>query len=295
MKNYIKISVIVLAGLFMASCNQKQLEQQEQQISQLSEENEKLKEQTEEQSSSLNEFFESMAQIRENLNDIKVKQNLISEETRDKENIGEDMRAQIEQDLETISSLMDDNRKRLASLNRQVRNSDVKIEEFENIVASLSEEIEQRNMEISTLRDNMHQLNISNEALAANIEELEEDRNEKQQVIEEKTELLNTAYYVFGTKKELHDQEIIDRKGGLLGLGKTTVVQSDLPKDYFKKVDISQMEQVQVPGKIASLLSLHPAGSYLVETDEEEETSMILIEKPDEFWSNTRYLIVSIE
>ncbi len=294
MRNYIKISVFVLAGLFLVSCNQKQLDQQEQEITQLSEENEKLREQAEEQTSSLNEFFESMAQIRENLNEIKVKQNLISEETRDKDNINEDMRAQIEQDLAAISNLMDDNRKRLASLNRQVKDSNVKIEEFENIVASLSDEIEQRNMEISTLRDNMHQLNISNEALATTIEQLEEDRTEKQQVIEEKTELLNTAYYVFGTRQELRDQEIIDRKGGLLGLGRTTVVKSDLPKDHFNKLDISQIGQVYIPGENPNLLSLHPADSYVVETTE-EGSSMIFIEKPEEFWSNTRYLIVSIE
>lgn len=294
MKNYIKISVFVLAGLFMVSCNQKQVEQQEQEISHLSEENERLRVQAEEQTSSLNEFFESMAQIRENLNEIKVKQNLISEGTRDKDNIGEDMRAQIEQDLKAISNLMDDNRKKLASLNRQVKDSNVKIAEFENIVAGLSDEIEQRNIEISAMRDNIHQMIISNEALAATIEQLEEDRTEKQQVIEEKTELLNTAYYVFGTRQELRDQEIIDRKGGLLGLGRTTVVKSNLSKDHFNKLDISQIEQVYIPGKNPSLLSLHPADSYVVETNE-EGTSMIFIEKPVEFWSNTRYLIVSID
>ncbi|TVQ07746.1 MAG: hypothetical protein EA361_17730 [Bacteroidetes bacterium] len=294
MKSYIKITVFLLAGLFMVSCNQNQLEQQEQEITQLTEDNEKLRQQAEEQTSSLNEFFETMAQIRENLNEIKVRQNLISEGTRDKDNIGDDMRAQIETDLEAISNLMEDNRKRLASLNRQVKDSNVKIEEFENIVANLSVEIEQRNMELGVLRDNMNQLNISNEALASAIEQLEEDRTEKQQVIEEKTELLNTAYYVVGTRQELREQEIIDRKGGLLGLGRTTVVKSDLKKDHFSKLDISQIEQVYVAGKNPSLLSLHPENSYVVETNE-EGASMIFIENPAEFWSTTRYLIVSIE
>ncbi len=294
MKSYFKITVFVLAGLFMASCNQQQLEQQNQEITQLTEENEKLRQQAEDQTSSLNEFFETMAQIRENLNEIKVRQNLISEGTRDKDNIGEDMRAQIETDLEAISNLMEDNRRRLASLNRQVKESNVKIVEFENIVAELSVEIEQRNMELGALRDNMNQLNISNEALASTIEQLEEDRSEKQQVIEEKTELLNTAYYVIGTRQELREQEIIDRRGGLLGLGRTTVVKSNLKKDHFNKLDISQIEQVYVPGKNPNLLSLHPENSYVVETNE-EGASMIFIENPAEFWSTTRYLIVSIE
>jgi hypothetical protein len=294
MRNFVKISVFVLAGLFLASCNQNKLEYQQERITALEQENDSLRQQALEKEATVNDFFESMAQIRENLNEIKVRQNMISEETKDKENIGQDVRSQIESDLAAINDLMEDNRKRLTNLNRQLRNSNVKIEEFEGLVTTLNDEIAVRNQEITQLRDDMNNLNISNEELAATINELEMESSERLNVIEEKTSQLNTAYYVYGTSKELREQEIIDRRGGLLGLGRTTVVNDNISKDYFTRLDITDAEKVIIPGKNLDLLSLHPEGSYKVDIDD-ENISTIIIEDPDKFWSTTRYLVVSID
>ncbi len=293
MREFLKISVFVMAGFVMVSCNQKQLEMQEEQIATLEQENQMLREEAQEKEATVNEFFESLTQIRENLNEIKVRQNLISEETRDKDNIGQDVKTQIESDLAAINDLMEDNRKRLAALNRQLRNSNVKIEEFEGMVASLSSDIQTKDSEINQLREDMHNLNLSNESLAATIDELEEENTQKLNELEQKTEQLNTAYYVIGTRKELKNQDIIDRTGGLLGLGRTTVVKSNVDTASFTRVDITEMEEVNVPGKRANLLSLHPEGSYVVENS--EDSTRIIIENPAQFWSNTRYLIVSVE
>jgi cell division protein FtsB len=293
-KSIFKFSLVILAMLVMASCNQQQLESQQEEITQLTEENEMLRKNEAEKEAHLNEFFETMSLIRDNLNEIKVRQNLISEETRDRDQIGPDARQQIEDDLKLISDLMEDNRKRLATLNRQIRDSNVKIKEFETLVASLTSEIEEKNIEISQLRDSMNELNIYNAELTATIDKLEEDNIEKLQLIEEKIEQLNTAYYVFGTRKELQEQEIIDRQGGILGIGRTTVVSSDVNTEYFTRVNISQVDKVMVPASSLKLVSTHPKDSYFVESTEDEGTQ-IVIENPEKFWSNTRYLVVSID
>lgn len=292
MKNVMKYAGMILAVLLMASCNQKQLEQE---IATLQQENEELRQQAIEKDNSLGEFFESMAQIRDNLNEIKVRQNLIAAETRDRDGVGQDVRQQIDSDLNMISELMEDNRRRIARLNRQVRESNVKIEEFEVLVASLNNEIEDRNVEISVLRDNLSQLNIHNEALASTIEQLETENVYRQNVIDEKVHQLNTAYFVYGTRRQLQEQEIIDRQGGILGLGRTTVVNPGASREYFTRVDITQLDKVQIPASKLKLVSVHPADSYMVEVDEEEKVAEIVIENPEKFWSNTRYLIVSID
>jgi cell division protein FtsB len=289
-----RFSFVLIAMLIMASCNQQQLETQQEEITQLTEENEILRKNEAEKEAHLNEFFETMSLIRDNLNEIKVRQNLISEETRDRDQIGPDARQQIEDDLKLISDLMEDNRKRLAALNRQIRDSNVKIKEFETLVASLTSEIEEKNVEISQLRDSMNELNIYNAELTATIDKLEEDNIEKLQLIEEKIEQLNTAYYVFGTRKELQEQEIIDRQGGILGIGRTTVVSPDVNTEYFTRVNISQIDKVVVPASSLKLVSTHPKDSYFVETTEDEGTQ-IVIENPEKFWSNTKYLVVSID
>ncbi|MBW6498589.1 MAG: hypothetical protein K0B09_09390 [Bacteroidales bacterium] len=293
MKQYFKFFALVLAVFVLASCNQQE-KQLQQEVAELNAELEQLRQETLEKEENINTFFESMAQIRDNLTEIKVKQNLITEETRGQDQLGQDVRKQIESDLEAISNLMEDNRRRLAELNRQLRNSNVKITEFESMVASLTSEIEEKNIEIAMLRDSMHEMNISNVALAETIERLEEENTEKLQVIEEKTEQLNTAYYTYGTRRDLEEKVIIERSGGVLGIGRTFLVNSNINRDYFTRLNITHVDKLQVPGKNPRLISKHPEGSYVLQSLE-EEGSQIIIEDPDQFWSTTRYLVVSID
>lgn len=294
MEKYLRIIVFVLAGMLLFSCNKKKVEMQDQIITELSEENEALRQEALEKENVINDFFESLNQIRENLNEIKVRQNLISEETRDRENIGQNTRHQIDADLAAINDLMEDNRKRLAQLNRQVGASNVKIKEFENLIASLTTELEDKNIELTHLRANLEELNTSHEVLTQTITVLEEQNYEKQTELENKTDRLNTAWYIFGTRKELRDQEIIDLHGGLLGIGRTPVINSNYNIDNFTRVNIEDVDRVTVPGKSVNVLSLHPNDSYIVEDDGQNNTT-IYIEDPDKFWSNTKHLIVSVE
>lgn len=293
MKKYLKFFVLGLAIFVLASCNQQE-KQLQQEVAALNEELEQLRQESQEKEENINAFFESMTQIRDNLTEIKIKQNLITEETRGQDQLGQDVRKQIESDLEAISKLMEDNRRRLAELNRQLSSSNVKITEFEKMVASLTTEIEEKNLEIAQLRDNMHELNISNVALAETIERLEEENIQKSQVIEEKTEQLNTAYFAYGTRRDLEEKVIIEKSGGILGIGRTFLVNSNLNKEYFTRLNITQVDKLQVPAKNLRLISQHPEGSYVVESLE-EEGSQIIIQNPAEFWSTTRYLVVSID
>jgi hypothetical protein len=144
------------------------------------------------------------------------------------------------------------------------------------------------------LKDNLYDVNQSNEILVATVERLEEDNYEKSNIIEEKTIQLNTAYYVFGTRRDLLNQEIIDRQGGLLGMGKTTVIKPNIDPNHFYQVDITLVDTVEVPSAKVQLVSTHPNDSYTVHTTA-DKFSQIIIENPAKFWSNTRYMVVSID
>lgn len=256
--------------------------------------NKQLINESEEREADLNDFIESMAMIMDNLNEIKLRQDLISEETRTDDHLGQDVRMQIQEDFKVIGELMEDNRQRLIQLNQQLRNSRIRVTEFEQMVASLTSDVEERNTEISVLRDEMKDLSNSNQQLTATVDSLEEERIENLNVIEQKTEQLNTAYFVYGTRRELQDQEIIDKKGGLLGIGRTFLVNSNINKDNFTRLNIADVDKVQLPGSSPSLISIHPEDSYFVETDQEEGV-LLVIENPERFWSTTRYLVVRVD
>jgi septal ring factor EnvC (AmiA/AmiB activator) len=294
MKKYMRVMLFVLVSILLFSCNKKRIEMQEQIIAELGHENDSLRRESQEKENVINDFFESLNQIRENLNEIKVRQNMISEETRDQDNIGQNTRQQIDVDLAAINELMEDNRKRLAQLNRQLGTSNVKIKEFEVLIASLTTELDDKNIELNNLRASLEELNTTREVLAQTIEVLEEQNYEQQAQLEQRINQLNTAWYIFGTRRELREQQIINLQGGLLGIGRRPVINSDYSTDKFTRVNIEEVDRVVVPGKSVNVLSLHPNDSYIIEDDGRNNTT-IYIEDPDKFWSNTKHLIVSVE
>ena len=102
---------------------------------------------------------------------------------------------------------------------------------------------------------------------------------------------LNAAWFVYGTKKELKEQGIVDERF----LAKDRVLQnSDFNKDYFTQIDIRKDKIIKLHSKSAKLLTTHPDGSYEFIKDEKEQ-QVLLIEDPTEFWSVSRYLVIQVK
>lgn len=81
----------------------------------------------------------------------------------------------------------------------------------------------------------------------------------------------NRLYYVVGTRKQLLDSGIIDRKGGILGIGKvSTVKDADLAR--FTEFNLTNTQEVSFPitKKGYSILSNHVAASYEVSKSGEQ-------------------------
>ena len=108
-----------------------------------------------------------------------------------------------------------------------------------------------------------------------------------------KTEKLNTAYYAFGTKKELIEKGVISKEGGFIGIGKTSKVKDDFNKEYFTKIDITNTNSINIGAKKAKILSTHPTSSYKLIG--EKMVEKIEITNAEEFWSSSKYLVVIIE
>ena len=89
---------------------------------------------------------------------------------------------------------------------------------------------------------------------------------------------------MFGTKKELKDQRIIDE-------GK--VLQGNFNKNYFTKIDIRVDKVIKLYSKSARLLTLHPASSYTLTRDANKEY-VLTITNPQIFWSTSKYLVVQV-
>ena len=150
-------------------------------------------------------------------------------------------------------------------------------------IASLSKELEALHIDVTNL-------NRQIETITA---ESEKTIREKEQAFKEQANVMNTAYWAFGTKKELAEKNVIEKEGGILGLGKTLALKKDFNRDYFQKVDIREFKQMTLNAKKAVLLANHPADSYHLTGTNTVEA--LVIDKPDEFWKISKYLVVVVE
>ena len=90
---------------------------------------------------------------------------------------------------------------------------------------------------------------------------------------------------MFGTKKELKEQHIIED-------GK--VLQSNFNRDYFTKIDIRVDKEIRLYSRSAQLLTSHPASSYQLQTDANKQY-VLRITNPQLFWSTSKYLVILVK
>ncbi len=283
----IKVLVITLiigaSTLINTSCGDKEKEVNPLADS-LSSVNGELSGKLNEKEAALQEFISSFNEIQENLNAIKEKEKIVgnasaSGDVKSKED-------QIKEDIQAIYDLMNKNKNRIGSLTKKLKDSNLKLQGLEKMIENLQASIEQKDVEIGELKSKIEGLNIELANLNTNYQAIEEESANK-------TEVINTAYYAIGTTKELKEKNVISKEGGFIGLGKTTKVKDDFNKDYFTKINIESTTFINIGAKRAKILSSHPHNSYKLVG--EKPIEKIEITNPTEFWSNSKYLVISIE
>ena len=113
------------------------------------------------------------------------------------------------------------------------------------------------------------------------------------QSIADKTMALHTAYYIIGKSNDLKEAKIIDRKGGLLGIGRTSKLNSDFDNSKFTRIDYTQISTIAVNSDM-KIISNHPTSSYTLDKDEKDKDLVknIVITNPENFWSASKYLVI---
>lgn len=237
-----------------------------------------------EKEAALQQFVTTFNEIQDNLNAIKEKEKIVtgsakSGDVKSKED-------QIKEDIQAIYDLMGKNKNRINSLTKKLKASKVKIEGLEQMLATLQAQLTEKDNEITDLKGQIEALNIELSNINTNYEEIEQE-------VEVKTEKLNTAFYAFGTSKELKEKGIITKEGGFIGIGKSSKLKDDFNRDYFTKVDITKTDVINIGAKKAKILTTHPTGSYKLVG--EKSVEKIEITNAEDFWGASKYLVIIIE
>lgn len=234
------------------------------------------------------DFINSMNEIEENLAEIKEKEDIVT--ARFDNGNGEmnsSMKDQIIDDINLINNLLQENKEKMSNLNSKLRKSNLKIEELDKMIESLALRLQQKDAEIAGLQT---QLAEANQQLKV----LFDEYNDRLEEIGDQEDKLNTAYYCYGSSKELKEQGVITKAGGFIGIGKTEKLSEDFNKEYFTQVDISLTHDIELMSKKAKIISNHPSDSYEIE-GEGDAAERIIIKDVAAFWSSSKYLVVVVE
>jgi len=242
-------------------------------------------------------FIGAMNDIQANLDSIKTIEKIVSVQTAPGTELKAEAKNRIIEDIAQINNLLQKNKELVKSLQGKLRNSNLKIAELEKMIENLNKQVGEKDGEIASLKQELENLHVNVAGLNQKIEtitaESEKTIKEKNQAIEAQTVAMNTAYYAFGTKKELVEKNVIEKEGGVLGVGKVVKLKKDFNRDYFMKIDIREFKQLPLNTKKAKLVTIHPDKSYHWTGVKTVES--IVIDNPEEFWKSSKYLLIVVE
>ncbi|MBR2232691.1 MAG: hypothetical protein IJ891_10070 [Prevotella sp.] len=230
----------------------------------------------------LNDIQEGFRQITEAENRVTVAQ---SGERADKAQ-------QIRENIQFISQRMMQNKQLINKLQQQLRESSFKGDELKKTIETLASQMEEKEQQLQQLRAELDskdihisQLDETINNLNTDVSNLQQESSQKTEVINTQDKQLNTAWYVFGTKSELKEQNI---------LVKGKVLQGNFNKNYFTKIDIRVDKEIKLYSKSAELLTAHPGGSYTLTRDSKDQY-VLRITNPQTFWSTSKYLVIQVK
>jgi len=238
--------------------------------------NEELKKLYETSTSTINEIQSSLESLEQDLSGQLFTQKEIPGTS------PEERRNRIISSIANMRDQIEADKKKIATLEKQLATSKNQLKGVQEIVNKLKASISEKEQIMDELQQ---RLGILNETLeterrtsAEEIQKREMTITEKEQQITQQSIEANTIYYVYGTRKELMAKGIMDRKGGLLGIGKVSTVKQNIPIEQFNSMNLLETQQISFPAtkKGYSILTNHPATSYKVEKEGDQNILTIL-------------------
>jgi hypothetical protein len=237
----------------------------------------------------INDMMGTLNEIQDGFNEINAAENRV---TIAKGGEGANKEQQIRENIQFIAKTMKHNRELIAKLRNQLKQSSVKGDALKNTLESLSKQLEEKDKQLQQMRAELDAKDIHitelDEAinnLHTNVNNLANESSKKSQVINSQDKQLNTAWFVFGTRKELKEQRIIEGD---------KVLQSNFNKNYFTKIDIRVDKEIKLYSKYAKVLTMHPSSSYLLQRDANKQYTL-KITNPEIFWSTSKYLVILVK
>ena len=239
--------------------------------------------------SEINDLMGTLNEIEEGFQQISEAEHRVSLA---KDGEGVTKKQKLKEDIQFIADRMKQNRELIAKLQKQLANGTLKGAQLQKTIEGLQKQLEEKDAQLQSLREELDKKDIHIAALDETVNNLNTktsrltaESNQKTETINAQDKQIHTAWYVFGTKKELKEQSIIQD-------GK--VMTGNFNKNYFTKVDIRNLSEIKLYSKSAKLLTTHPSSSYSLVRDANKQYTL-RITNSQLFWSTSKYLVVLVK
>lgn len=280
-----KIFCLALCATMLASCEFVTKREKE-----LTAQNEALNAELATQNAALEGALKTITDIQEGFRVINEAEGRVSIQAQGTESMTDAER--IKEDVRFIQQKMEENRKQIAALEKQLKASGLDAANLRKMIKGLQLDLEAKVKDIAALKSELAEKNILIAELDNAVAQLTNDVNTLQQVsdaqqevIEQQVEQINRAWYVYGTAKELKEQNIL--RGGKV------FTSNDFNKNYFTEIDMRVDRVFPLYSKHAQLLTTHPAGSYEFATGDNKMVTLNILDF-EAFWSVSRYMVIQV-
>jgi predicted nucleic acid-binding Zn-ribbon protein len=242
-------------------------------------------------------FLDDFTEIQANLDSIKKLEEMIDMPEEPEQRISDNRKQRILADISAINNLLKKNRDLISNLRRRLNNASMQsgklesmVNDLEKVTQNLEENIKEKDAEIAGLNQRVQEQSEDITELTEQIETMEQATARQLDSLALKEAELNKAFYIRGTISNLKDMNVVEREGGILGIGSTPVVKEDFAKEMFTQVDIREFDYLPLDSRKADVISVHPKGSYHISGENSADT--LFVDDAEEFWSASKYLVV---
>ena len=237
----------------------------------------------------INDMMGTFTEIEDGFRQISEAQNRVAVA---KQGEGSSSKQRIRENIQFIQSTMAQNKELINKLKQQLRESSVKSDALRKLVESMTQQMEEKEQMLQQLRSQLDEKEIRimelDEKVAnlnTDVADLTNETNQRAETISLQDKQLHSAWFVFGTKDELKEQQIlVDGK----------VLQSNFNKEYFTKIDIRVDKEIKLYSSSAKMLTSHPSSAYTLQRDANKQY-VLRITDPQLFWSTSKYLVILVK
>lgn len=284
--------LLAVCTVLLVSCGQQSAE-----YKRLQAENDSLRLENTKASSELNDMLSTLDDIEAGFQSIRDAENYLSLQQKAGDEMTPGRREQIKENMKLVSETLKKNREQIAELQDKLNKSGNKNKTLQTMIDRLSKELDEKTAMIVSLQEDLAKKNVRIQELDdmvsdlnENVENLSTTNAVQSEKLSAQDKALHTAYYCFGTAKELKAQNILTKKGIFT---KTKVLQDGFNRDYFITIDTREVTEIPLFSSKAKLQSNHPETSYEFTKDEEGNVTL-KITNPEAFWSLSKFLVIEV-